>query len=162
MTDNHQPNSTIKRESYSTGVTLIWHYNKLIAEFDMSNFTLKRDVVDEFIEKIKDYGVKYCPNGYIITMYNFSAHRMPPFSSYFKQRSQEATNQVPDHFTGRSAVVLRSSPLTQLYKLSIRAMNVAKKRDHRVERRVFLNYDEAMAWLVEFADEVKNGDNIDT
>lgn len=153
MTDDSNNHNTTDEEPYSTGVRLIWHRNRRIAEFDMSEFTLKRPVVDDFIERVKDYAVDNCPDGLVLTLYNFSAHKMPPFSSYFRQRSQEATNQVPERFYGRSAVLLHQSPLTQLYRLVLRAMTLAKQADHRVERQVFLNRDRAMAWLEELLDD---------
>jgi hypothetical protein len=113
----------------------------------MRDFTLKRDIIDDFMKRIRNYAVENCPDGVVLTMYNFSAHKMPPFSSYFRQQSQEATNQVPEQFHGRSAVVLRPSPVTQLYRLIVRGMNLSKRVEHRVERQVFLSREDAMAWL---------------
>lgn len=156
MTEAQNSENTSESEAYSPGVQIIWHHNHRIAEFDMRDFTLNREMIDAFIKRVKDFAVNNCPDNLVLTLYNFSTHKLPPFSSYFRLRSQDATHQVPERFYGRSAVLLRPSPLTQLYRLVIRAMNIAKKSDYRVERQVFLDRDAAMAWLVELAEEFDN------
>ena len=137
------------KDRLSENVTVKWHHDGKIAEYDMSKFTLKHAVIDNFFANFQEFIVTNFPDGRVLSIHDFTSHRLPPFSSYFKQRSREVSDAFPGHFFGRSAVLLRSTPLTHVYRLAVRSMNNAQARQHKIEREVFTDRQKAMAWLEE-------------
>ena len=130
-------------QAIASGITFEWVNEGRIIVLKLA--TVARDALDTYAEEyIRLLNVSTKAQHFLAIVDTTSSD--VSFTPYVRQKINEMEAAVASDMPGRLALLMQDSVKSQVFKLIMRAFNMPQRRK-KLERKVFVNYEEAMTWL---------------
>jgi hypothetical protein len=104
----------------------------------------KRTAVDTWAEMVIQDSVNWPLDKPMLVLHDVREMGMTPYST---KRTMDVARSVPRQLQGRYAVLLSSGPIGMTVRLFVQGQ--ARKAIPNLDNEIFLDYDQAVAWLEE-------------
>jgi hypothetical protein len=131
------PNASAPEE-LTRGLQRYWLFDKQIVVYKATESS--RLVVDVWIDSVKDVMRNWSKTEPYLVIHDFRDNNIA-FSPYARSRTAELI-KVGIHVPGYAAIVLPQNFVSTIIRMFMRT-----QKSHGIENRLFLDFDEGLAWL---------------